>query len=487
MEPVGLQTQTPDIMQRLSQVLQIQGQKQALQGQAAEVAGAQQSQRQRAALAQYDFSKHLDADGLPDLNGLATDPELRQAAGDQILDVIAKSAAVRQQQLENRRSLVGLRQDQRSAFAELMGGLRGDPDVASDNEQGRQKVNQAMIQYGEMYGEDSLPVLSTYARQIQGVPAGKLDGALKAIQLQAISAANQNAAQQPNYLSTGGAFQQVNPNMPLNAAPQEIAATLPPGAREDVMTDSLGNPIVASKNQQGRVVGTRLAPGAGMPGGPAVFGPGERGALEAQANKNFENVTANRQAASMAPQQLDQIDKALALSRTINTSSWAQKRAQIESNIGAIIPGFDKAESDATKLQLLDKFAERIATDASRVLGVNARTDAERESIQKQNANIGYTPAAVQDVLKYAKAQTLAMQAKGDAQERWLSGGGGITSQHEFETKFRQAYDPKIFQLAVMSPEERKAEMSKMSASERTSVREKSKALIDLGVELRAE
>ena len=115
------------------------------------------------------------------------------------------------------------------------------------------------------------------------------------------------------------------------------------------------------------------------------------------------------------------------------------------------------------------------------MLGVNARTDSERESIHKQNANIGYTPKAIQAVLSYAKAQTLAMEAKGNAQEAWLSGGNKVTKHHEFETEFRKAYDPRIFQFEVMSDSEKEKFAKSLSKEDRKEIAEKTRKLIELG------
>jgi len=473
-ELVGLGAQSPDVLGKLSDVLKIRSQQQALAGQAAEVQMTQQSARQRAALAGYDWNKHIGEDGTFDLNTL-NDPELQRAAGDQYLDVVQRAITAKESQLQAKRTLTSLRGEQRAAFAEMMGALRSDKDVAEDNEKGRQKVTQAMIQYGEQYGDDVLPVLKAYAGPLQKAPKGRMSDALRAIQLQAHSAESQLAVQNPQYTSSGRKLVNVNPNA---AAGGDIPLEIAPGAQAVTRTDQLGNVYVEYRDAAGNVIGT--APMGGE-GGPARFGPGERHTFEAQAESNFQNVDANRKAASMAPQQLDQINKALDLSKQVSTGAWASRRAQVESGIGSLIPGFEGMD-DASKLQELDKFAERIATDASRVLGVNARTDAERESIHKQNANIGYTPQAIQAVLQYAKAQTMAMEAKGNAQEKWLSQkGNGITKQHEFETAFRQAYDPVIFQLQAADPEERKKIIGSLDAKEAASLKEKRSKLRELG------
>lgn len=479
MESVGLQTQVPDYFGKISQILGIKEQQQALQGQAAHVKNEQQTQRQRQALSQYDYTQHLDENGLMDVGSMLQSRELRQAAGDQFVDVLSHAAGLRQQQIQNVDSMRALRTEQRKEIAAGVAGLRNDPDVAQDNEKGRQKVNDALIKFGEDYGKDVLPVIASTSKLINDTHKGALGQTLKSLQMQALSADQLTSAQGPSYVNTGSQLEQQNPNAVPGAQPQTRDLTISPGEQNQLNTDQLGNPYQVQRDRRGNILGASGL--GGSPGGPATFGPGERAAIEAQSDQNFKNVNQNRAAASQAPQQLDQIDKALALSRETNTGGWAQTRGQVESKVGSLIPGFSGAD-DATRLQLLDKFSERIAADASKVLGSNASTDAARESIHRQNANIGYTKQAVQSVLEYAKSQTLAVEAKGNAQEAWLkSEGNGITKQHEFETAFRKAYDPRVFQYAVMSPEEKKSYISKLSKEDGAALAEKTRALRALG------
>jgi hypothetical protein len=78
----------------------------------------------------------------------------------------------------------------------MVGGLRSDKDVAEDNDTGRQKVNDAFIQFQQVYGtRDTLPVLSAYGPPLQNAPKGRMSDALKAIQLQAFDVERQNQAQ----------------------------------------------------------------------------------------------------------------------------------------------------------------------------------------------------------------------------------------------------------------------------------------------------
>jgi hypothetical protein len=477
---IPLQGKRPDMLGLISELVGIRRQQTAL-------AGEQQSQTQRANLAKFDVSKIIGDDGTIDLNKIPGSG-LREAAGDQFPDVLQQYAGIRQQQLTAKQSLVQLTDAQRGSFGDMMGALRSDPDVAQDTPAGRQKVVQAFGQYAQMYGKDAEPVLRAYAAPIQHAPPGKLAQTVQNIQLQATSASEQAGRQAPTYTSTGAELRQTNPYAQSGQAPAAMPLTIAPGEQATVLSDQLGNQFELQRDARGNFIGVRpLGGGGGQAAGPgaapARFGPGERQAIEQQAEANFRNVDATRIAASLAPQQLDQINKALDISRTVETGGkFAGKRAEWESTIASIIPGLKTAADDATKLQLLDKFAERIAADSARVLGANASTDAARESITRQNANIGYTPKAVQEVLKYAKAQTMAMAAKGDAQEQWLKAeGNGITKAHEFETKWRQAYDPVVYQLEAAAPNERRGIIEKLPKAEAASLAEKRKALRELG------
>lgn len=224
---VGLGVKSPDLMAKLSGLLSVKQQQQQLRAQTAEASGAEQTQNQRAGLAQYmkGIGKHTGEDGTLDLNSVANDTQLAAVAGDQYLDVIGKMAAVKSQQLEAKDKLVGLRNDQRAAFSDMMGALRSNKDVAENTDKGKQLVNQALEQYGQMYGEDVLPVLSAYAGPLKHSP--DLPATLKAIQQQGMSASAQAAAQQPSFTDTGKQLKQTG----TGAAPTaDLDKTVSPNA-----------------------------------------------------------------------------------------------------------------------------------------------------------------------------------------------------------------------------------------------------------------
>jgi len=474
---IPLSVRKPDGMGKLSELLNMQRQSIAVQSDKTALASAQQSQRQREGLANFDWAKLSGDDGTVDLNKIM-DSGLREAAGDQFPQVMQQAIQMRQTQLGAKQALVGLTDAQRRSFGEMVGALRSDPDVVQGTPEGKQKLNQALGQYVTMYGPDVENVVKAYAAPLMNAPPGRAGQVLQNIQLQATSASDQASRQAPQFTNTGGQLTQTNPYAQQGQAPGSIPLTIAPGQQSQIGADPIGNPMEVRRDTRGNITGATPLPG--MP----TFGPGERQSLEQQAESNFRNVESNRIAASLAPQQLDQINKALKISEGVSTGGggeFARKRASFESAISAFLPGFDTAVDDATKLQMLDKYLERIAADSARVLGANASTDAARESIARQNASTGYTRDAVQSVLEYAKAQTMAMEAKGNAQEKWLKNEGKITNQHEFETKWRQAYDPLLFQLEAMPDSKQKEIAKKLSPAQRTTLRDKLKALREMG------
>lgn len=394
---VGLGSQTPDMMSKLSGLLSLKSQQQALAGQAAEVASAQQTQRQRSALAGYDWNKHIGEDGTFDLNSL-NDPELRQAAGDQYLDVVTHAVQAKQAQLEAKSKLVGLRNDQREAFAQLMGGLRSDKDVSEDNEKGRQKVNEAMIQYGQMYGDDVLPVLSAYAGPLQKAPKGRMSDALKAIQLQAHSASAGLAAQQPQYANTGPELTQINPNAAAGAS--SIPLGVGPGVQ--ILTDQKGaqfafNPQTNQVTPVGTGRGGGVSPSA-SPKQPTFQQPtylGQERDIQAQQ----QEVQGVRTAADQAPVNRNIYRQVLKLADATSTGplvSFLQNNA-----IGGQVFGDNYQE--------LGKYLEKNAIANMQAMG-GPPSDSRLDAAVRANGSTSFNAKALKAVTEFNYATNTGVE-----------------------------------------------------------------------------
>lgn len=470
---VGLGAQQPDIFGKLSQLLTIQGQKQALAGQAAEVASAQQSQRQRAALAKYDWNKHIGEDGTFDLNSL-NDPELMKAAGDQYLDVVQRAVQAKAGQLENKSKLVGLRNDQRAAFSEMVGALRSDKDVADDNEKGRQKVNQAMLQYGQMYGDDVLPVLSAYAGPLQKAPKGRLSDALRAVQLQAHSATQQLAAQAPEYANTGADLTQVNPNAAAGAA--SLKLSLPPGAQ--IVRDQTGSQFVF--DPQHNTV-TPVGEGKAPAGGPAPSAPPTRAfkqpayAGQAEDIANYQHEVANtRAAADQAPANRNIFQQILKLSDQTNTGPLV---SFLQNNpVGGQVFGDNYQE--------LGKYLEKNAIANMSAMG-GPPSDARLSAAVAANGSTKFNPKALKAVTQFNYATNTGLERYRQGLDQAI----GTKEQDysklpEYKAAWAKNFDIDAFRLenaiADGDASQQRAILSELSPARRKEVAQKMKNLDSL-------
>src|SRR6187399_114638 len=429
MEPVAAGSRTPDVQERLSSVLAIKAQQQGLAGQAAEVKSAQQSQKQRAALAAYDFSKHTGDDGTPDINSMAMDPELRAAAGDQFLDVIGKAAGVKQQQYDNMRTIAALRGDQRKAFGELMNGLRGDPDVVADSDAGRQKVTQAMLQFGEMYGENAYPVLKAYSGQLQSVPKGKLADALKSVGMQSQAVEQQVAGLEGRFVDTGANLQQIGPNA-APGAPLIIPKTIPPGV--SVIEDQAGAKFLLNPQKN-----TVTPVGTGRGGVSPSAAPGttfQQPTYPGQAEDikhNQEEVRSIRLAADQAPTQANTFRNILKLSDSTNTGPLV-KFFQ-DTKIGG--------QAFGDNYQELAKYLEKNAITAMQAMGAPG-SDSRLAAAVAANGSTGFNPQALRAVTQFNYAANTGLEMY----RRGLDKAIGTTNPNyvklpEFKSAWAQNFD----------------------------------------------
>jgi len=265
-QPVAQNVQNP--IQTMSQFLGMQQAQQNLQtGQIAQQQAQQnlqtgqlrqqqerQTTQQRQGIANIDWSKYDDGTGTVSTDKMLSDTDLQKKAGDQFPDILQKAAMVRTQQLQNKKSLVDLNDGLRSQFGSMMGAFRNDPDVIADNPAGRQKIAQGIAQFGAAGGPDAQRVADIYAPVVTHAPPGKLQRGIEAIQLQAMDASRQAAAQSPNYVNTGASMKNVNPQAAggnLSGTP-DIANSVAPGTH--TFTGADGNLYAFNPQDPGRTI-----------------------------------------------------------------------------------------------------------------------------------------------------------------------------------------------------------------------------------------
>lgn len=390
--PVGLNVQRRDPLERLSSLLSVQRSRTALQVE-------QQEQRQKAALAKYDWNKHVGADGTIDVPSL-NDPELMAAAGDQYQNVVQSAISTRERQLAAQQSLVNLRSTQRTEFAAMMNALRSDPDIVNDTPAGRQKVTQAMVNFGEIHGEDVLPVLSSYAPFVQNSPPGRLKDTLRNIGLQGASVESQISAQQPILAQTGARQLDINPLSPTSGL--GLANELGPGA--EILTDAKGAQFVF--NRQTNTVtpvgqgGERVqTPPTAAPTAPTFTQPRYQGQA-ADVERFSEDVANVRAAADQAPTQRTVLKHILDLSTETSTGPLASYLQ--ETKIGGQFFGDNYQE--------LGKYLERNALSAMSAMG-GPPSDARLSAAVAANGSTRFNPEALRAVTEFNYAANSGLEA----------------------------------------------------------------------------
>jgi hypothetical protein len=392
--------------------------------------------RQRQALAKYDWNKHIGEDGTLDLNTL-NDPELMSAAGDQYQEVLGRAIQAKTAQLESKRTLSALRGDQREAFAEIMGALRSDKDVAEDNQKGRQKVTQELIRFGEIYGEDVLPVLQAYAGPLQKAPKGRMGDAIRAIQLQANTAGEQLEWQKPQYASTGGELTNINPLAAPGAAPESIALTLPPGVQ--ILTDQKGaqfafNPQTNTVTPVGQ---GRSAPApSAAPGAPTFSQPSYVGQADDIRSQQAE-VSDVRKAADAAPMNRNIFQHVLKLADETNTGplvSYLQN-----TKIGGQVFGDNYQE--------LGKYLEKNAISNMQAMG-GPPSDARLSAAVAANGSTSFNPKALKAVTQFNYATNTGLEKYRQGVDKAVGTRNPDYGQlPEFKANWARNFDVRAFEL----------------------------------------
>lgn len=434
--PVAQNVQTPNFTATLAGLqglkqgqIGIQQAQQNLAHGAAETQMTQQSAQQRQGIANIDWSKYDDGTGAVSTDKMLGDEELRKASGDQFLDVLKAGAAARQQQLQNKQTLVGLNNGLRDQFGSIVGALRTDPDVIADNQVGRQKVTDAITQFGAAGGPDAQRVSAIYGPLVEHVPQGKLASSIGTVQLVAMDASRQAQAQAPTVamVPTQAGTQPFNTN-PLAAGgigPQGVPM-IPPN--QTIPTTGGGAAI-------GNTTTGQVGPFAGGQPGmrPQVdFPAGENGATQTELQLQR---TSAQQAAATAPTM-----------HNLNRSVIAEVDNGITTGkLGDIIQKVKSATGffgdTGTDYNTLGKLLERSAITAAQ--GMGPHTNAGLEAQVRANGSTDYSPGAIRKIAALNDAATtgstmyqLGLEGAIGAQ------GGSVFAKRQFDQQWAGAMNP---------------------------------------------
>ncbi len=406
-------------IETIKSLMGLTAQRQALAGQAADVQMKQQDAQQRAAMASIPWEKYTGPDGTIDLGKFNTDPAVRKAAGDYYPDAIDKATKIKQAQLGAKQSLLSLNKDQMGAFQQVVGSLKDDPDVKSDNATGRQKVKTAIEAYGQSFGADAAKAVAPFAGPLTNAPHGHLSTVLGQIQMQGNDVGRQMEMQAPTTgtVDTGPVIQPVAVGSRFGATPGAMTPAGAPLAKGLAPTDQPGyRRQVAAATTEG---------GAGASNDEALYN---------------EIVQKGTKAASL--KALTQDIRSLA--GEVQTGQYSKAMADKWSALKQTFGFRPDDDSFETKRQILSKMAAQLRTQSEG----GASTDSERAGIAAALPDPEHmNPAAVAQAARYvgALADTNAARAQLANSHRQVNGGKS-TGIRETDSSFMQNADPRVFE-----------------------------------------
>lgn len=250
--------------------------------------------------------------------------------------------------------------------------------------------------------------------------------------------------------------------------------------------DAAGNPVFTNKlaaAQGGTAQGGGAPVNAGHFGGYTAPGgngtvrpglaPGVATAAEGQAQQNTKRSGALVDSAAESPMRVNVLDNIIDLSKGgVNTGPTAEWTNKVK-GIAASIPGFSGWKDDVTGYQELKKYLNQNGLRAWQAAG-GSGTDSQLSAAQAANPNDKMFPQAIQTMAQWAKAGELALQSKATAQDAWLArNNNSPQAQNQFESAWRQNFDPRIYQMKLMDPAQLQSFTGKLSATDRAALLQK--------------
>ncbi len=442
---VGLNVQTPNMMQTMSGFLGLKQQQLGLQGAAADVQMRQQDAAQRKALANIDWDSHMSEDGTLDLNSFVKDKKIRQAAGDTYPQLVQAATTIKSQQLDAKSRLTALTNDQLAAYAKLTGGLANDPDVVAGNEKGQQMVKDSFTQFAQMYGMDAAKAIAPVALPLMNnqIPGDKLSKMLQHVQMQAIDTGNQlekTRTSGPLVQGQNGIeIQNTNPYAPGGIAPpvkQGIAPTVitAPNSQISTLTNN-GQNLTPVGGQPQRATG--LLNPDGHPRTAQQDAPPPNAPATVQENFNKAVTAANDHVQHV--RDADESYKTnVEISNTIRELS--------KKTFTGPLPSWIQQKVGGSNVQELGAYLDRQAAGLQTAMNL-PHTNQGQEAAQNISGNTSYTPKAIQEKNDFNQSLVEGFHAyrKGLERVAGLSGNGSPVAINQFKSAWAENFDPNVF------------------------------------------
>jgi hypothetical protein len=214
-----------------------------------------------------------------------------------------------------------------------------------------------------------------------------------------------------------------------------------------------------------------------LPAGQADF-------MKGSANTAMHMRDQNIVAAEEVPTRinvLDNIDHLINSGAPVGSAEWQndfrQTKAALQQAVGHTI----QADNPAALMGEIQKYMGQYQLRMAKIQG-GTGTDKQLEAVQHANPNDAMFPATLKRVVAWLKANEQGALAKANAQEAYLELNGTTPgAQLKFEQVWRNAYDPRVFQLQNMPPQDQAAFVKALSPSDARLILQKRQALRSMG------
>lgn len=237
------------------------------------------------------------------------------------------------------------------------------------------------------------------------------------------------------------------------------------GAEPIAGVDAAGNPVFTTKAAvaQGQTGGQQPATGRfggyQAPGGGVRPGlsPAEEEGQRGLAKGNVAQYNTLKETASNAAERTNILDtlEAYARGTTIFGPGWTGRIENLAA-INAKLPSGMAFGGDAvSNAQIVQKLASNLIQQYQKSMG-GTGTDKQFELVMHGTPGADMTNKAMLEVIPKLKSMEVALQAKANAADSWLAANNNNpASLNKFETTWRQNYDPRIYQMSLMTPDQR--------------------------------
>jgi hypothetical protein len=213
--------------------------------------------------------------------------------------------------------------------------------------------------------------------------------------------------------------------------------------------------------------------------------PGFNASQETLATGNAKRYNDLLTLASDSPTRVNVYDNILNLSRQgVDTGpgqAWKNAVKGYVANAPVLSMVSKGWKDDVSGFQELNKFLYQNAQRNWQAAG-GTGTDAQLDAYSQSNPNDKMFPQALQAMAQWGKAGELALQAKINAAQSWKdANNGNVANLDQFERSWRNNFDPRVFQLNVMNPQEQKAYVGNLSPADAKALLAKRAAIRQMG------